>query len=856
MSVSNVRRSHKNAKIGVAPPLEEILQSVSDLEDAILNSCNSESICQTYRSKLCEILTTLLLSQPSELLVKHDIAAKLWTQCFYTRINQFRERMAKELRREERAAATARGSQRGPSPLQPESNSELVEKIFKVFLTESINMYGSLINKFKSSERCTLAMVKKDANIYEDPNFVILHGLYLRHGDLYRYTMNFQEAEKSYHQAIELLPGLGEPFNHLGVISQQKEQHFLSLYYYSRSLLASVEPFALSHKNLHRLFAENSQSKGRTYVLSAKDKIDKQNAKNMFLEEYVSLNTMFFSSIFNLHKPHSSSAESYIEEEFELIVNAIDTLLKNLYFLLKNQYLGDGILLKMIVINVFTTVYLDKCIRGNSTGVGQALKSMDREKIFCLPSMALNFAYRFGIVIIGQLRQRLQVSRKAKATLNELVEKQSSGARADVNNQGFRHLSSIQLFCDWLLYTDTAKNLANDGVQYVSEQAATIAYTEQDNFSSSVSLLWNDLKGINEYAAALDRGVFEMTYCDQKSAFKEHFSLRGFAPFTSFVSEESHKSWVHLKADHELQARFDHLFQFLKASCPRGELKHSTVRSEAEALNLNLKDENASSLADEGMPLSKIEDDDVDDVIVYQVPSSQPLQLPSTRVLAEVNAAQPYIDFGFAAPPPDSLPHEAPRRFGTNDIMAHTSFINDNPIETSISQKCGVFRPPPGFAPPDLRVPQSADSSHVNFFKMESFGPFEALPTPDKTFHANSELRTAGNFQTFSPSDERIGGSLISGFDSSLPLIFSNLQFQSEHSEPLNRNQLDLKWTNGSTLGWQKDYDVGASDVDMHATSSSVGQPFPVTGRQSSRLPAANSVMKPDLFFRFSSVPP
>lgn len=102
-------------------------------------------------------------------------------------------------------------------------------------------------------------------------------------------------------------------------------------------------------------------------------------------------------------------------------------------------------------------------------------------------------------------------------------------------------MSSIQLFCDWLLYTDTVKKTANNDIHYISEQMATIANSEQKNFSSNVTLLWNDLKGINKHAATLDRGVTEMTYCDQKLAFKEYFSLQGFAPFTSFISEERHK---------------------------------------------------------------------------------------------------------------------------------------------------------------------------------------------------------------------------------------------------------------------------------------------------------------------------
>jgi hypothetical protein len=850
MSVSIVRRSPKNPKIVGEQPLEEILQSVSDLENAIKQSSNNDSISQVYRSKLCEILTTLLLSQPSEVLVKHDVASKLWTLCFYTRINQFRERMAKERRREERAAVAARGtSQQGLSPSQQDCNSEVVEKIFKVFLSESINMYGSLITKFKSSEGCKLAMARKDAKIYEDSNFLTLYSLYLRHGDLHRYTMNFQEAEKSYHLAIELLPGIGEAFNHLGVISQQKEQHFLSLYYYSRSLFASSEPFALSQNNLHRLFAENSQSSTSSYLLSSKDKSDKHRAKEMFLKEYVSLNRMFLSTIFNIHKSHSSSsAESCIEEEFELIVNSIDTLLKNLHFLLKYQYLGDGILLKMTVINVFTIVYLDKCVRGKKLGVG--LKSMDREKILCLPSLALNFAYRFAVVINGQLRQRMQASKESKTVQDETDPKQTDEARANANYQWLRHLPSIQLFCDWLFYTDTAKLLANYDAQYVSEQAATIAKTEQNNFKSSLLLLWSDLKEINEYAASLDSGIAKMTYFGTvKSLFKEHFALRGFAPFGTFVSEESHKSWVYLKADHELRARIDHIFQFLHTGFPKEELKLSMVQPEPEDLISNLGFGLVPLPAFEDVTYPKNEDDDVDDVIVYKAPSFRTFNAP-----VEFKADKSCGDFGVALHASDNGFYETLTTLCPSAVPSTSAVFHGHATQNRKTQESG-FRPPPGFAPPGLRVPQSAESSRSHFSKMEPGLPLEIFSSSAEKIFSDSTSLSVGNSKILATGDG-IEGSAISRSESSMPLMVSSPYFQGKDNDVFNRNQLDLQWTSRSTLDWRNDYEVGAADVDMHATFNSDGLTFPFTRRKSSRLPAANPDMKPDCFFRFNSVPP
>jgi len=86
--------------------------------------------------------------------------------------------------------------------------------------------------------------------------------------------------------------------------------------------------------------------------------------------------------------------------------------------------------------------------------------------------------------------------------------------------------------------------------------------------------------------------------------------------------------------------------------------------------------------------------------------------------------------------------------------------------------------------------------------------------------------------------------------------MLSSPYFQGKDNDVFNRNQLDLQWTSRSTLDWRNDYEVGAADVDMHATFNSDGLTFPFTRRKSSRLPAANPDMKPDCFFRFNSVPP
>jgi hypothetical protein len=445
----------------------------------------------------------------------------------------------------------------------------------------------------------------------------------------------------------------------------------------------------------------------------------------------------------------------------------------------------------------------------------------------------------------------MQASRKSKTVQDETDPKQSDEAKANANNQWLRHLPSIQLFCDWLFYTDTAKLLANYDVQWVSEQAATIAKTEQNNFKSSLLLLWSDLKETNEYAASLDSGIAKMTYFGNvKSLFKEHFALRGFAPFGTFVSEESHKSLVYLKADHELRARLDHIFQLLHAGFPEEELKHSMVQPEPEDLNSNLGVRLVPLPAFDDVPYPKDEVDDVDDVIVYKAPSFRSFNAP-----VEFKADKSCGDFGVALPASDNGFYEALMTLGPNADLSTSAIFHEHATQNRKTQESG-FRPPPGFAPPDLRVPQSAESSHSHFSKMDPGLPLEFFSSSAEKIFSDSTSLSVGNSTKILATGDGIEGSAISRFESSIPLMLSSPYIQGKDNDLFNRNQLDLQWTSRSILDWRNDYEVGAADVDMHATFNSDGLAFPFTGRKSSRLPAANPEMKPDYFFRFNSVPP
>jgi hypothetical protein len=91
----------------------------------------------------------------------------------------------------------------------------------------------------------------------------------------------------------------------------------------------------------------------------------------------------------------------------------------------------------------------------------------------------------------------MQTSKESITVQDGTDPKQLDEARTNANDQWLRHLPSRQLLCDWFFYTNTTKLFANYDAQHVSEQAASIAKTEQYNFESSPLLLWSALREIN-----------------------------------------------------------------------------------------------------------------------------------------------------------------------------------------------------------------------------------------------------------------------------------------------------------------------------------------------------------------------
>jgi len=413
---------------------EERLKAVSELESLLQQQ--SPSGCRKTRMKLCEQLSDILLSDPA-VAFKKDCCGRLWRGCFYPQITDLRSRVAHE---------------KNHKMSKKKSKLESVEEALRVFLGEAIVFYVFLVEKF---EEMVLGL---DKNIV--PN---LHRLYIYLGDLHRYSQDYKNAEACYLKSSKLGPGRGNPYNQLAVVAQQnqtqeKEQGDCeacnALYWYARSLLASYEAFETSRSNMQRLFASN-----KAWLKSAPH----ATSTRRFVAEFVSLQ----------------------EEKNE--VN-LEELLKSFAELVKEHYIDDSVVVKMVTVLAFTVEYNYPQCRPS-------------DPKYSKKQLALASALSFGSSIAAYI-------------LSNPV---------DANSYSLRLLSPLLLLCEWLT------NLQDDLIFVDAERHVAL-------FGELVLALATSLE-------PLASSEFE------RAVLREHASLKGFLPFARFVMHEPKSCFFRTKEE-------------------------------------------------------------------------------------------------------------------------------------------------------------------------------------------------------------------------------------------------------------------------------------------------------------------
>jgi len=360
--------------------VEDKLRLAGEVEFRLAEESN-ESVGRKLRIQLCQYLSDIVLSDPV-VAVSEDCVGRLWRVCFYARINKLRGRISRE-------AKKSKGESKA-----------VLEESLKTFLGEATVLYDYLVHKLEDS----VAGMSEEDGISA---VACIYRLLIHLGDLHRYQRGDNKAEGCYLRASRLSPGRGNSYNQLAVVAQQASlegghpKSCLALYWYARSLMASVEPFQTSRSNLTRLFyfnrtwlEANPRPEG---IPSGVNKrliaTHKSSLLRRFMAEFVDLQS------FLLKLPDAPSPEEVIKQACSLF--------ENFKSLLHDQSFGDSLLAKMAVILMFAVVYVNSPEDNN------------------YPQLPFSCALRFGHSIASHL-----VSQPLSSSL--------------------RGLSPLLVFCLWL----------------------------------------------------------------------------------------------------------------------------------------------------------------------------------------------------------------------------------------------------------------------------------------------------------------------------------------------------------------------------------------------------------------------
>lgn len=438
-----------------------------------------------------------------------EIEQVLWKPCFYKRIEEFRLRIRKY--------ASASSSDRGVR-----EHFARVSLEFQQFLSDSAAFYDHLrdsYSKFLLANRMPRATNAPDgqapSSALAAANAIArcrqsLHRCFIFMGDLARYRelhsqkakKNFANAESFYHKALALIPRNGNPHNQLAVLATYVEAETVAVYRYCRSLLIA-QPFATAEENLALLFERSRQrplaGPSLIALTSATSSKDKSAFLKSFLHRLTRMHGILFSIATRAAKNHGNSAPvGYGSSASNAPVYPREMegiLFKDLNALLRAGVIGDALLLKLVVTNVFCLVH---SLRGSSSA---------KDDSFRLSTLTMTSVMDF--------------------LLEELSSKKPSSSVESLNS--LRLLGPVSIFCDFLRLNPKALDVLETAM---TDQPTAIAFME--SFASLV----NHTKVKELYAPLVNlRNDQQEQMRLQQLSLKENLELRGFAPFASLLEK-------------------------------------------------------------------------------------------------------------------------------------------------------------------------------------------------------------------------------------------------------------------------------------------------------------------------------
>ncbi|GAB9467566.1 Nonsense-mediated mrna decay protein [Globisporangium polare] len=487
--------------VDIERQLRELLRS---------NPLNAQD-ANVLRSRLIEKAKMITQVNPAFAASK-EIEQVLWKPCFYKRIEEFRLRIRKY--------ASASSGDRSVR-----EHFARVSLEFQQFLSDSAAFYDHLresYSKFLLSNRvngianASGGQASSSSSAASAASAIArcrqsLHRCFIFMGDLARYRelhsqkakKNFAAAESFYHKALALIPGNGNPHNQLAVLATYVEAETVAVYRYCRSLLIA-QPFATAEENLALLFERSRQRPlaGPSLIplTSATSSKDKSAFLKSFLHRLTRMHGILFSIATRAAKNNGNSAPGYSSSSNAPVYprEMENILFKDLNALLRAGVIGDALLLKLVVTNVFCLV---RSLRGSSSA---------RDDSFRLSTLTMTSVMDF--------------------LLEELSFKKSNGSSNSIESlNSLRLLGPVSVFCDFLRLNPKVLNILESEL---NDQPTASAFLE--SFASLV----NHVKMKDLYAPLVNlRNDQQEPLRVQQLSLKENLELRGFAAFAALLEK-------------------------------------------------------------------------------------------------------------------------------------------------------------------------------------------------------------------------------------------------------------------------------------------------------------------------------
>lgn len=402
----------------------------------------------------------------------------------------------------------------------------LVSSEFQQFLADSAAFYDHLRQRLLNWLLANRP-VPSDAQANAARCRQSLHRCLVFLGDLARYRelhsqrakKNFSAAEGFYLKALALLPENGNPHNQLAVLATYVEAETVAVYRYCRSLLIA-QPFATAEENLALLFERSrqrplaappsSKNPATASVTVSSPGKDKAASLKSFLHRLTRLHGLLFSIV----TKQSQASTSYPRE--------METMLfLDFAALLRAGIVGDALLLKIVVTNIFCVVRASKAASSNSNN-----------------TVAMEHALRLAMETLSCVFKLLLE--------NDLSSQKSYAAVASAGNASkpldaspaLRLLGPVVVFCEYLQCNPSVL----EQLEALHDQQGGLVAFGQTFVDQLVTFLnHNKIKAL--YRPLVHQQ--SSTAKQQQLWLKENIEMRGFAPLASLLDTP--------------EARIDHL---------------------------------------------------------------------------------------------------------------------------------------------------------------------------------------------------------------------------------------------------------------------------------------------------------